>query len=65
MQSGLSNVLPEMTAAVRNLRPSHHGGVLGLDQESQSKPGVKMVYPEPCKELRRRPQQFLAGTAPY
>ena len=22
--------------------------------ESQSKPGTKMVYPEPCKELRRR-----------
>ena len=33
--------------------------------ESQSKPGIKMVYPEPCKELRRRPQLFLAGTAPY
>ena len=22
--------------------------------ESQSKPGIKMVYPEPCKELRRK-----------
>ena len=26
---------------------------------------TKMVHPEPCKELRRRPQLFLAGTAPY
>ena len=33
--------------------------------EPQSKPGIKMVYPEACKELRRRPQLFLAGTAPY
>ena len=33
--------------------------------ESQSKPGTKMVNPEPCKELERRPQLFLAGTAPY
>ena len=32
---------------------------------SQSKPGIKMVDPEPCKELRRRPQLLLAGTAPY
>ena len=33
--------------------------------ESPSKPGTKMVNPEPCKELERRPQLFLAGTAPY
>ena len=33
--------------------------------ESQSKPGIKMVYPEPCKELRRRPQLFMAGIVPY
>ena len=32
--------------------------------ESQSKPGTKMVYPEPCTGLRRRPQLFVAG-APY
>ena len=29
--------------------------------ESQSKRGTKMVYPEPCKELRRRPQLFVVG----
>ena len=28
----------------------------GKPIESQSKPGSKMVYPEQCKELRRRPQ---------
>ena len=33
--------------------------------ESQSKPGTKMVNPEPCKELERRPQLFSAGTASY
>ena len=33
--------------------------------ESQSKPGIKMVYPEPCKEVRRRPQLFLVGIVPY
>ena len=33
--------------------------------ESQSKPGTKMVDPEPCKELRRRPQLFIAGIVPY
>ena len=33
--------------------------------ESQSKPGVKMVFPEPCKALRRRPQLFMAGIVPY
>ena len=30
--------------------------------ESQSKPSIEMVYSEPCIELRRRPQLFLAGT---
>ena len=39
--------------------------LLPKPSESQSKPGIKMVYPEPCKELRRRSQLFLAGTAPY
>ena len=24
-----------------------------------------MVYPEPCKELRRRPQLFMVGVVPY
>ena len=33
--------------------------------ESQSKPGTKMVDPEPCKELRRRPQLYIAGIVPY
>ena len=33
--------------------------------ESQSKPGTKMVYPEPCTGLRRRPQLFLVGIVPY
>ena len=28
-------------------------------------PVLKMVNPEPCKELRRRPQLFLAGIGPY
>ena len=32
--------------------------------ESQSKPGTKMGYPQPCKELRMRPQLFLAGIVP-
>ena len=32
--------------------------------ESQSKPGIQTVYPEPCEELKRRPQLVLAGTAP-
>ena len=32
-------------------------GELG-EHESQSKPGIQMVYPEPCEELRRRPQLF-------
>ena len=27
--------------------------------ESQSKPGIKVVYPEPCKEIRRRPHLHL------
>ena len=33
--------------------------------ESQSKPGTKMVDPEPCKELRRQPHLILAGIVPY
>ena len=33
--------------------------------ESKSKPGIEIVYPEPCKELRRRPQLFMAGSDPY
>ena len=33
--------------------------------ESQSKPGTKMVDPEACKELRRRPQLYMAGIGPY
>ena len=33
--------------------------------ESQSKPGTKMVYPEPCTGLRRRPQLFMVGIVPY
>ena len=33
--------------------------------ESQAKPGTKMVNPEACNELERRPQLFPAGTAPY
>ena len=43
------------SAANRSIKPG----------ESQSNPGTKMVYPEPCKELRRRPQLFLAGIVPY
>ena len=42
---------------------SHPSGGLGSSTEEVShnvKPGVEMVYP-PCKELRRRPQLFLAG----
>ena len=31
----------------------------------KSKPGTKMVDPEPCKELSRRPQLFMAGILPY
>ena len=33
--------------------------------ESFSKPGTKMVNPEPCKELKRRPHLFMAGIVPY
>ena len=34
--------------------------------ESQSKPRIKMVeIPEPCKELRRRPQLFIIGIISY
>ena len=32
---------------------------------SQSKPGIKMVDPEPCKEIRRRLQLFMVGIVPY
>ena len=32
-----------------------------LPYESQSKPGTKMVYPEPCKELGRRISAALSG----
>ena len=39
--------------------------VLGSPNESQSKPGIKMVYPEQCTGLRRRPQLFMVGIAPY
>ena len=53
-------------------RPLHEG-IIGssiqkiLDPllESQSKPGIKMVDPEPCKEIQRRPQLFMAGIVPY
>ena len=50
---------PAAHAAVTKLHPPPK-----MTYESQSKPGTKMVCPEPCKELRRRPQLFLAGTAP-
>ena len=39
-------------------------GIAQKAHESQSKPGIDMV-PEPGRELRRRPQLFLAGTAPF
>ena len=43
-----------------------HASKLGESQSKPvTKPGTKMVYPEPCKELRRRPQLFLAGVVPY
>ena len=32
-----------------------------LPFESQSKQSMKMVYPEPCKEVRRRPQLIMVG----
>ena len=28
-------------------------------------PGIELVDPEPCKELPRWPQLFLAGIVPY
>ena len=36
-------------------------------RESQSKPGIKMVYPEPCFKNQEGgyPQLLLAGAAPY
>ena len=33
--------------------------------ESQSEPGTKIVYPEPCKEFRRRPQLCMVGIVLY
>ena len=36
----------------------------GLKGESKWKPGIKMVYPDPRKELRRRPQLFMVGSVP-
>ena len=32
--------------------------------ESQSEPGNRMVGPEPCKDIHRLPQLFLAATVP-
>ena len=34
--------------------------ILGL-----GKPGIRMVYPNPCKGIERRPRLFLAGTVPH
>ena len=33
--------------------------------ESQSKPGIEMLDPEPCKEIQRRLHLFMAGIVPY
>ena len=38
--------------------------VEGNRHELQSKPGIKMVDPEPCKEIHRQPQLFMAGIVP-
>ena len=38
---------------------------LRMPHELQSKPSMKMVYPNQCKELQRRPQLNLAETVPY
>ena len=41
-------------------------GVLLLhSNESLSKPGTKLVYPNQCEELQRRPNLILAGIVPY
>ena len=50
------------------LKRPHGSGYLYLlgSSESQSKPGIKMVHPEPCEELQqRRPQLFLVGIVHY
>ena len=41
--------------------------IKSASDESQSKPGTKMVYPEPCKELRRRISAAIygKGIVPY
>ena len=44
----------------------HNGGIIPIDQgphESQSKPGIGLVYPKTCKG--GYPQLFLAGIVPY
>ena len=46
----------------RNIQPHKHFSPI---LESQSKPGAKMVYPESCTGLRRRPQLFMGGIVPY
>ena len=33
--------------------------------KSPSKPGIQMLYPEPCKEFRRRLHVFMVGIVPY
>ena len=45
--------------------PQRRGPAIKNALESQSKPGTKMVDPEPCKELRRRPRLFMAGIVLY
>ena len=44
----------------RHLKPATSHGRNRSPRESQSKPGTKMVNPEPCKELRWRPQACKA-----
>ena len=39
--------------------------LLGIRPESQSKPGTKMVHPEPSTGSRRRPRLFMRGIGPY
>ena len=36
-----------------------------LSARTAAKAGIKKIYPEPCKELRRRPQLFMVGSVPY
>ena len=45
--------------------PARNEARVSKSAESQSTPGTKMVNPETCRELRRRPQLFPTGTAPY